>query len=466
MNDQPDHHDHHDDIDALARRAGAEVRRPAPAGFTAGIHRARRRQQTVRAGLGVAGVAALMVVGAALIARRGGDDLITPATVPDTIVADPTTPEVDASIDASTDGAPDPVPAESAGGTESTLPTAATDGIPEAIYTYADDTGTNQDIFDPVTLELIDTIPFTDAITERPTPDAVSASGAIAYGMSTDAQITFDDCNQSPVDIWIDGADPSGLPAQINDLAVSADGRVGVVAATDCPIGRPLAADFAPEGSYPITVAVFDPDHPDAPTRQLIELDGGTEIAHANSLSLSDDGSFLILSTSDRSQAGQEGMFGFTKIIDVATGDAVVDIDLKADTSNLPRDDCGYGYVDLQFVSSTAISYVVICPDQGLVVVVHDLVTNETAESVNPEYTGRTYETMPSARVIVDRSTYANPGTAWFLLCAERETLQNDGTVVFGSPTSHPCWIGHGSEAMREIPTNSAVAGASFEPLP
>jgi hypothetical protein len=338
--------------------------------------------------------------------------------------------------------------------------------VPDAIYTYADDTGIEQDVFDALTLELTDTIPIGSAPSEAPEPDAVSASGAVAYGLRTDAEIQFDDCGQSPVEIWVNGAAPSGLPVTINDLAVSADGRVGIVASTDCPVDRPLAPDFAPEGSYPIIVSVFDPDHPEMPAQTLLELDGGVEIVHTNSLVLSDDGSFLMLSSVDRARAGQEGMFGFTKFIDLATGNIVANIDLHAGTDDLPRGDCGFGYIDMEFVSSTAISYVAICPDDGLAVVIHDLVTGDTAESVNPQYAGRSYETMPSAILTVDRGTYTNPGSAWYLLCAERETLLADGSVEYGSPTSHPCWVGHGNEPMSEIPTRSAVAFASFEPLP
>lgn len=60
----------HDDasIDALARRAGADVRQPAPDGLVTGIHRARRRQQATRAALGTGG--ALAVVAALVLVNR------------------------------------------------------------------------------------------------------------------------------------------------------------------------------------------------------------------------------------------------------------------------------------------------------------------------------------------------------------------------------------------------------------
>jgi hypothetical protein len=70
---------------------------------------------------------------------------------------------------------------------------------------------------------------------------------------------------------------------------------------------------------------------------------------------------------------------------------------------------------------------------------------------------------MVSASLSVDRLTYRDPAAAWYLLCAERETQQGD-TIVVGAAGSNPCWIGHGNEPMRELPTATTIA-ASFQPL-
>ncbi len=75
----------HDDasIDALARRAGADVRQPAPDGIVTGIRRARRRQQTTRGVIGVTG--ALVTIAALALATRPSQSttqIIDPAAPP------------------------------------------------------------------------------------------------------------------------------------------------------------------------------------------------------------------------------------------------------------------------------------------------------------------------------------------------------------------------------------------------
>lgn len=76
----------HDDasIDALARRAGAEVRQPAPAGIITAVRRARRRQQVTRGVIGVTGT--LVAVAALVLANK--------QTQPNLNVIDPATPIV------------------------------------------------------------------------------------------------------------------------------------------------------------------------------------------------------------------------------------------------------------------------------------------------------------------------------------------------------------------------------------
>ena len=71
---------------------------------------------------------------------------------------------------------------------------------------------------------------------------------------------------------------------------------------------------------------------------------------------------------------------------------------------------------------------------------------------------------MTAASMQVDRATFTTPSTAWFILCAERETPQGDGSVVFDAPGSHPCWLGHGDDVIREIPAATTIA-ARFEPF-
>ena len=97
-----DHHDLTNDssaddarIDALARSAGAELRRPAPADGIARVQRAKRTRQLTQVGAG--GFAAVLLVGAGVVAFRGGDTdrRVVPATVslPDSTVPDSTVPD-------------------------------------------------------------------------------------------------------------------------------------------------------------------------------------------------------------------------------------------------------------------------------------------------------------------------------------------------------------------------------------
>lgn len=78
-----------DAFDRLARSAGAELRRPAPADGMQRVRTARRRQQATRSV--VAGGAAVLVLGlGTFVALRGTDDGGDVATLPDPTVPEPT----------------------------------------------------------------------------------------------------------------------------------------------------------------------------------------------------------------------------------------------------------------------------------------------------------------------------------------------------------------------------------------
>ena len=83
-------------FDALARRAGQALRRPAPAHGIDDVRRGRRRQQLVRVGVG--GVACLVLALGAVAITRGDDErgqitpVTTPDTTPDTTRRSPATP--------------------------------------------------------------------------------------------------------------------------------------------------------------------------------------------------------------------------------------------------------------------------------------------------------------------------------------------------------------------------------------
>ncbi len=79
-----------DRIDAMARTAGHALRRSPSADQLVRIHRAKRNHQIARATGGAAAVLAL-VGGGLLLANRGQDDVLVPATLP-TTAPQPTTP--------------------------------------------------------------------------------------------------------------------------------------------------------------------------------------------------------------------------------------------------------------------------------------------------------------------------------------------------------------------------------------
>ncbi len=439
-------------IDDLARRAGAEVRRPAPAGFLEGVRRARRRQQTVRAGAGVVGVAALLAIGAVVARDTTDDGTIAPATVPDSVVdtqadvePDETSPDTDPTTT---------VPDESGDGSSTFVPAGTdTDGIPDAIHVPADPALAEENVLDPVTLDLVETRPI---IRTRSGEALISASqsGTVTYAYPFESQDDQDACRQMPSADWTTGAEPTGLPERVLDITLSADGRVGAVVAVSCPSDAQPSVDGT-TGPYDVTVFRFDADDPTASAAPVLVVDGGAETFFRSALT--DDGSFVMLETFPLPLA--EGNSVITRVADTGTGDLVAELRDDRTSSPLPHATCSFGFVAIRLVGSSGLGYVAICPDEGLVVVVRDLVTGETVEAVNDEYIGRSYETMPNATFEIDRATYTGPGGAWYLLCAEREV---DG--VIDPSNSRSCWIGRGDDPMREVPTTVGTL-ASFEPL-
>jgi hypothetical protein len=443
-------------IDDLARRAGAEVRRPAPAGFVDGVRSARRRQQTVRAGAGVVGVAALLAVGAVIVRGTTDDATIAPATVPDSVPDTQADAEPDTDPPGETTPGTDPittVPEESGAGSSTFVPAGTdVDGVPDAIYVPADVALAEENVLDPVALELLETRPIIRTRSGE-VLISTSASGRVTYVYPFESQDDQDACHQMPSADWVTGADTTGLPEWVLDITLSADGRVGAAVAVSCPSDAEPSIDGT-TGPYAVTVFRFDADDPTAPAVPVLVVDGGAEFFFR--ASLTDDGSFVMLETYPLPLA--EGNLVITRMADTGTGELVTELrDGRA--SGLPHADCGFGFVAIRLVGNSGLGYVAICPDEGLVVVVRDLVTGETVEAVNAEYVGRTDETMPNAMFEIDRATYTTPGGAWYLLCVEREV---DG--VIGPSGSRPCWIGRGAEPMREIPSTMGTL-ASFEPL-
>jgi hypothetical protein len=347
--------------------------------------------------------------------------------------------------DATAGTAPDDSPATTvaSGGT-------AADVVPAAIYSpAAADPGTGMsaqlDVFDPLTLERTGVV---DRTYLSEIPELTSASGAVTYVLRGATQT--DACSQRRTTEWVHGAPADGLPEWASAIRLSADGRVGAIQTYDCPDGSRLG------DPHDATIRVFDANDPSAPSTLIATIEASNEIL--SNVDLSDDGTLLLVSTTPVPVT--EGPNQQYRFYDTATG-AVVAAVGEGVVSDLPRAECTTGYISPRFVSSSAIAYGALCPD-GIAVVVADLRSGESSASLQPVYAGRTYETMVTAQLIVDRATYRSPADAWFILCAERWTeLPPDLNVPADQPDLRPCWIGHGDEPMRNIPT-ATVLGATF----
>ncbi|HEY4332625.1 MAG TPA: hypothetical protein VGM78_08650 [Ilumatobacteraceae bacterium] len=464
-----------DTIDALARRAGAELRQPAPADITANVRRSRRRQLAVRSTAGGLGATALVALILIVASGTHGSGKVVTATTPTSgtrptpTVVQSTTPSrtapsadtISGSTTVATATSPTTTsPTIGSGASGPTIPPigADADGLPDAIYAPADEGVDQLDVIDPVMLTVTDTI--VAPVMEDDAVDAgVSASGAVSYGQPL-IEDDLDACNQAHSSDWVMGASTAGLPDRVTEIVVAADGRTGAAISLTCPATGGVSGTAVAVRSSTMTVELFDPSHPDIAGRTVLTASGSDEAPESDSLALSDDGSYLLVTTLP--QPAAEGNSTQIRIIDTKSGDVVAAIG-RSQAGELPHAGCGLGFVSMRFVSSTALSYAAIC-DDGLWVVVDDLVTGQSFDTLQPAYAGRTYETMTTASLVVDRSTYTGPSSSWFILCASRETVQSDGTTVLDAPGSQPCWLGHGTNAMRSIPAKTTLSAGFTNP--
>lgn len=413
-----------DDVDAWARRSGAELRRPAPAGLTGNLRAARRRQQTTRAAM-VGAAAVLVLVGGVFAITRLGDDSIGRATTVSTVPTSSTIAPVTApltvplTVPVTTEGSVPATTGPTAQSTTTTSEPAATPTTPASAPAGATgptilgvrDGDAQVDVLDADTLEVTGT-----AAAPGPgsrdggvsTGGAQSASGAVTYHFP-EPDSPRDDCNQTAAELWVDGAVPSGLPATIRLMAMSDDHRTGAVVGGECGTDQ--------------WVSVFDADRPDLPARQLIPIDTTEETVL--DLQINADGSFVIVDLATNARLIDEGLSaGRVIVVDVDSGRIVVTFD-DGSTPALPYTDCGWGVDPPVPVGTTGIAYAAYnCPEDGYVVVVHDLVTGESASQSFPDY-AQTYETMLASGWHVDSASYTDPGSAWILV-----NLSADNTTV------------------------------------
>ncbi|MEZ5220848.1 MAG: hypothetical protein R2743_05085 [Ilumatobacteraceae bacterium] len=343
-------------IDALARAAGAELRRPAPADGVARVRRQQRRRQAVIAGAAGTGVLAV-VIGALVF--TGGDDrsTVVPATEPTTGVSVPATTTPDETTpDETTPGETTPdetTPDESPNTTPvatDTPDTSATDtpptdvppnaaGDPDVVYvsdTFAS-FGSEVSTVDLRTGAVTSTSVIDEAAGEAsrdaqdalmgravlpPTREVGHSSGLNAAGQDDVGYTTIEydvggitySLDRLPpevtsIDLFsaetlgrfdrcgqselrVAGA-PSALPERATALSISVDGRWMVVVGTDCPQPGTLADGRQLASDRSATL--FDATQPDLPGRVLVDL----ALDGAGTTTFSADGRFVAVEAGD-----------------------------------------------------------------------------------------------------------------------------------------------------------------------
>lgn len=282
-------------IDALARDAGRELRRPPGAGTLAGIHRRKRNRQIARATGG--GLAVLAVGGVLFVAiDRSGDERLVPATVAPTVTPNVTPTVVQTSpvtsgvttpaADVATTVSP---PGETVA-TVDTTPTPTTPALgsfPAELYLASFTDGQVQRVVDVETGDVLRTEPLDDARHLQAWPELTqrtsSARLGITYGLvvprgdgGLEDFTVGDKCGQYELSVEGAAIGSVALPPRASFVGLSADGRrVVTVSTPTCPEAGTLG-DLGDAGSGMTTqpfdqlVQAFDADDPSAPGRLLV----------------------------------------------------------------------------------------------------------------------------------------------------------------------------------------------------
>lgn len=360
----------HDHIDALAREAGSALRRAPSPGVLLRVHRAKRNRQITRAAAGTFALVAL-VAGGIVLATRGRDEQLVPATVPPTpapVTAPPASSVPDTSSPDTRVTTLAPEPASTAA---TTVPTtvAALAAAPEVLYLGDDDRTLPeqvQRVVDLDTLEVIATEPLDDAASGEfrndPEPRFTSSTG-ITYGLATwpgddpaDGLPVTDWCGRYPVEV--DGA-PAGtlaVPELASYLAVSDDGRwVLTIGAEVCPVDGLVDPSMNVEQiNYEQQVRLFDADDPTAPGRLL--WTSPYPERRFTGASFTSDGRWMALTHDfeDGLAVSQRGL----DVIELATGQPL-------ETSSPGCSIVDYGQFGEVFVADDAVALTTSCEDDG-----------------------------------------------------------------------------------------------------
>ncbi|MGB8861082.1 MAG: hypothetical protein WCC60_17620, partial [Ilumatobacteraceae bacterium] len=423
-------------IDEMARAAGGELRRPAPADGITRAQRSKRTKQTTRLALAGTAVLALGVVGVAVFGgndsnRVGPTDSTAPeSTSATTVVNQPSTTVV----------------------SSTSVPNGT--GDPEVLYWTSGFIASPDNLqteIDPTTGEVLRTeVPDEDA--SRAAQDALTErfvytgldlsqpgiayrfeSGAIAYGYmvrGTDSPdlanedpsvlARYDRCEQS--ELTVDGAERGALPARVQRMVMSLDRRRLAVVSSECPVDGTLVGQTQIVESTS-TVRVFDAANPDSVGLELMSTSGRIWFG---SLFFSPDGNYLIVDSD-----------GY-RLFDLADGSEV----------QLAPNGCDvfggrYAQYSGPWVGDSSLLLSVRCPDAASLTIL-DVATDETLVVPAPSATDGAGVTVE-----VDVDHFDGPQSAWYTMC-------------LSSTAGSTCWFGQGSSGPVEI---TGAQDASYLPL-
>lgn len=463
-------------VDAMARSAGNELRRPAPENGLTRVHRVRRTQQVTRAALGGTAALALVAVGFLAVNRRKDD--VTPAdsvpvtepqasapvTVAPPPTADPSTqvpvPTLAAEPTPSAPGTapaelPEPTSETTAPGPAGASPAAGSLGAPSVIYASSDfesyDNSRTMSLLDPLTGKVTSTEPVDiqrsqEAQAARYRPRRTSADlGSVGYDFTEatwesdtfnfDLNPNTDLCSQNIVTVKAPAG--STLPARARELAIGDDDRFVVTLSAACP--EPGIMDERGIGTstpFEKVLTVFDAQHPERPGRALASywsdlLKGSSTLPWGDDVKLSGNGRFAAVSTLTGAVAGVNGY----DVFDLETGERL-DSGVRCTTNHVS----GARFVGPWAGASTLVT-IDRCAD-GQTLMMRDVATGEELRVPVPASDGLVY-------IEIDYAHFTTPSDAWFTICA---------------PQAKKCSIGHGSTLTEIDATEAAFVPVGFYP--
>ena len=425
-------------IDARARAAGNDLRRPAPAAGLAHVQRVHLRRQVTRLAVVCTTVVAVAVIGTFAFDRGRSD--VAPAVM-DSVESSPVSTVTS-------------TPAQSEPSTPPSVPPLVA-GRPVIYSTGRRDiyNATTQQLLDPLTAAVVGEEPI-DFGRSRAALDAYVADvaaqqgtdlGGVVYGFDPatyDAGTLnlvpgrdIDLCGQAPVTVG--GAAGSTLPTKAISLRVTSNSKHVVTESTTCPEEGVMGADGRGTSlPFVVAITVFDARHPELRGRAIpSENFGGT--------SISPDGRFLLVwqRFSDDARLNDH----FIRVFDL---DTISEVDLGDLSSPCNFAEGRQARFTGPWIGPSTLAGLRVCGD-STEVVVRDLQPGGT--DLRVAVPAEVAPFVESFTLEFDVARYITPATTWFSFCAS----SNPDTPL-------GCWIGHGSESLIGA---QGIGDVSFLPL-